>query len=340
MRHLLWPLALIFMLISWLRNLFYDWRLLPARQVDSSVLCIGNITTGGTGKTPWVQKLTQFFLQQNRRVTILSRGYSGDFDGVVRVTPDMDARKCGDEPLWLCRNTGAPVYVSRSRWQAAQKALEQVDADLFILDDGFQHRKLKRNVDVVLLDASAPAYHYWPLPVGRLREGFFALRRAQVVLINKCNYASKTQLQALTTKCQRWVKEDRLFYSDFVFSHWEPLVDALDWDLVKDKVSMACGVGNPKAFLQTLRQQGIEPIKEFIFPDHYFWKPGDIERMTYNMKVNGSNNLMITEKDAVKLQRYKKHFAEMNIQLWVCKMKVSLQGDERLFFQKLEELLD
>jgi tetraacyldisaccharide-1-P 4'-kinase len=102
---------------------------------------------------------------------------------------------------------------------------------------------------------------------------------------------------------------------------------------------MSCALGNPGAFMKTLKEQGIEVQKKFIFPDHYFWKPLDIEKITYHMKQENSSHLMITEKDAVKLVRYKKHFFEMGIQLWVCKMKVQLREDEDKLFQIIDEVI-
>ena len=336
MRNLLWPLALLFSFVVFLRNQLFNLKFLRQKKLKTPVLCVGNISAGGTGKTPWVQMITQHFNQLGKSITILSRGYSGDFDGVLEVTPDMDPRKCGDEPLWLSKNTDAKVFVGRSRFAAAQKSLESGDPDLFILDDGFQHRKLWRDCDIVLLDASAPLRHYRPLPVGYLREGFSALKRAQVAVINKCNYADPQNKSWIENQCLRYLKKDRIFYSDFVFSHWEPLVESLQVDHSGQRISMSCGVGNPGAFLKTLEQQSIMPVKKFIFPDHYYWKPADIERMTYNMKREDSFHLMITEKDAVKLNRYKKHFEEMKIQVWICKMKVQLKEREQEFFQLLE----
>ena len=339
MRNFLWPLAILFRLIVWFRGKLYELKIFPQRSIEKPVLCVGNLSAGGTGKTPWVQLLSQYFIERNRVVTILSRGYSGDFSGVLEVKDDMDPRKCGDEPLWLKKNTKAQVYVGRNRKQAAQEAMSVGSTDLFILDDGFQHQKLRRDLDLVLLDASAPRHHYHLLPVGYLREDFAALKRADLVVINKCNYASPENLEWLYKRTQMFVAKDQIFSADFVFSHWEPLVEGEGAVPPSENTSMTCGVGNPQAFIKTLENIGLKPVKQFIFPDHYYWKPDDIERMTYNMKRVGSSNLVMTEKDAVKLNRYKKHFAELKIQLWVCKMKVQLREDATAFFSNVEKLL-
>ncbi len=339
MRTLLWPLGLLFMFLAWLRGRFYDWGFLKTKKLSRPVIAFGNLSTGGTGKTPWVQALSDYFTDQNKKVVILSRGYSGDFSGVLEVTAKLDPRTCGDEPLWLVQKTKARVYVGRDRWRAGEKALADDAVDLFILDDAFQHRKLQRDADIVLLDGSAPRSNYRPLPVGYLREGFSALKRARLVIINKCNYTDDKQLEWLQKQCAPYVLSENIFFSDFVFSHWSPLVEGLSWSEPGAKKAMTCGVGNPDAFLKTLQEQGVEPVRKFVFPDHYYWKPDDIERMTYHMKVENCRDLMITEKDAVKLHRYRKHFFEIGIQMWVCKMTIELQERRDEFFTRLEEVI-
>ncbi len=340
MRVLLWPFSILFALIVFVRNSFYNRGVLNSKKLQKPVICVGNLSTGGTGKTPWVKLLTDYFSNHSKKLVILSRGYSGDFDGVLKVDPSMDPRKCGDEPLWLAKNSSATVYVGRNRHLAGLKAFEEEKPDLFLLDDGFQHRKLKRQVDIVLVDASAPRWQYHFLPVGLLREPFTSLSRAQIVILHKCNYANPEDMQWLLQKIESQVGSERIFKSNFEFSHWDPLVEGLHMAEPKGPVSMSCGVGNPEAFLKTLLDQKVEPVKKFIFPDHYFWKPQDIERMTYNMKREGSQDLMITEKDAIKLIRYKKHFKEVGIQVWICKMKVVLLKGEAHFFKILQESLD
>ena len=344
MRTGLWPFGILFMWIASLRGLFYDWGWLKQVRVSKPVLCVGNIGAGGVGKTPWVKLISEFFQSQGKTVTILSRGYSGDFSGVMEVLPEADPAHCGDEPLWLSQNTKAQVFVGKSRFEAATKALETSSPDLFLMDDGFQHRHLWRDMDLVLLDASAPRSYYRPLPVGYLRETFSALKRAQVAVINKCNYAHAENLHWLKERCLEKLEADRLFYSDFLFSHWSLLTEGEQTGgkerkkAPKGRISMSCGVGNPQAFLKTLEEQQVPLVRKFIFPDHYYWRPQDIEKMTHTMHTENSSHLVITEKDGVKLNRYKKHFAEMNIQLWVCKMRIQLKAREQAFFNLLKEI--
>lgn len=301
------------------------------------ILCVGNLTTGGTGKTPWVQMMSQLLRDLNKNVAIISRGYTGDFSGVVKVVDTMDPRRCGDEPLWLKRNTQSQVYIGRDRHIAASQALNEDKFDILLLDDGFQHRRLLRDFNLVLLDASVDPSQYKLLPYGRMRESFAGLKRADVVVINKCNYARSEQVEHLYNIAKKYVNEARIFKADFVFECWQPLVGELTQPFLGQNASLCCGVGNPEAFVKTVEAQNITPIKSFIYPDHHFWASDDVEKMAYQMNLHNSQSLLITEKDAVKLARYKRHFFEMGIQMWVCKMSIQFKENREGFIEILKQ---
>lgn len=339
MKYLLIPFSWLFLLITTIRNFLYNTGVFEQKTVAVPVLCVGNITTGGTGKTPWVQMISQHFKDLNKNVAIISRGYTGDFSGVVKVTDTMDPRRCGDEPLWLKRNTQSQVYIGRDRYVVANQAMNEDSYDLLLLDDGFQHRQFYRDFNLVLLDASVDPSQYKMLPYGRLRESFSGLKRADAIIINKCNYANEKQVDHLYGLAAQYVGEARVFRADFEFERWQPLVAELGQQIAHDNVSLSCGVGNPSSFVKTVKAQGITPVKSFIYPDHHFWNPNDVELMAYQMKQINSHHLVITEKDAVKLARYKRHFFEMGIQVWVCKMNIQFKENEAEFFKLLQTFL-
>ena len=206
-----------------------------------------------------------------------------------------------------------------------------------MLDDGYQHRSLKRDFDIVLLDASAPRNHYSLLPVGRMREGFSSLKRAGAVIINKCNWAEPEAVEGIMECCRPFISSSKIFLADYEFKEWTPLFEDLSGKFTKEKLSLACGLGNPQTFLKTVESLGLDPIGKFIFPDHYFWKPNDLERITGDMKKTGSSDLLITAKDAIKLSLYREHFVGEGIQLWICSMETKpRQGCETLFSQILK----
>ena len=211
MTILLSPLSLLFYIIVSLRNWLYDIGLLKSLSVEKPVLCVGNLTTGGTGKTPWVQFLCRYYEAQKKKVAIVSRGYGGDYEGLLEVKSDMDARVSGDEPLWLKNNTEAVIYLSKDRKYAADQVIKKEKPDLIILDDGYQHRRLNRDFNLVIIDASASWDSYHMLPWGRMREPFSSLKRAHTDVINKCNYADEYAIQRLRLKCLQYVGEDQIF---------------------------------------------------------------------------------------------------------------------------------
>ncbi|MCB0378234.1 MAG: tetraacyldisaccharide 4'-kinase [Bdellovibrionales bacterium] len=334
---LLYPFALLFLFLVRLRLLFYALKWLPSRKVSCPVVCIGNLSVGGTGKTPWVQLLCLFFESINKKVVILTRGYKGEYEGIVKVENDSDPRLVGDEPLWLKRNTSSLVYVSHHRYEGALKVIEDENPDLILLDDGYQHLALQRDINFLILDASAKKDSYQMLPLGRLREPFSHVKRASFVIINKCNYAEEGAVDWLTTQIQPFLKNPKnLFFADYQFDSWQPLFAEGVQEFPQSSLALCCGVGNPRGFVATVEEQNIAVEKSFIFPDHYFWKTIDIEKMTHLMGQLGLKHLLITEKDAVKLVRYRKHFKDMGIQLWMCKMKIDLKDQENVFFKQMK----
>ena len=339
MRIFLLPFAVLFWILTEIRNFLYDKSFLKSHKVDVPVLCVGNLTTGGTGKTPWVQYICKYLEGKSKKVVIVSRGYGGEYEGVLKVSSEMDPKLCGDEPLWLSKNTKATVYLCKDRTLGARTAIKEVKPDVILLDDGFQHRKLHRDFNLVLLDASAKKNSYWMLPVGNLREAFSGVKRATAVIINKCNYADPKDVQRISLECRKYIDDSSVWKADFLFEEWKPLFDGSHQSFKNSNISICCGLGNPQAFVKTVEGQNFNPVGKFIFPDHFYWKPSDVEKMAHEMRKLDSYDLMVTEKDAVKLDRYKKHFLEMNIQLWVCEMKVEVSSNKDILFNEIDKIL-
>ena len=335
--YFLFPFSIVFFLGVLLRNLFFDLGIFGSSRAKKPVICIGNLTTGGTGKTPWVGLICEYLKQQNQKPAIVSRGYSGKFSGIMEVQKDSDPRLCGEEPLWLKQKTCAPVYVGRNRFATIQRVVLEQKVDVILLDDGYQHRSLKRDFDIVLFDASAPQNHYSLLPMGRMRESFSSLKRAGAVIINKCNWAEPEAVERIMQWCRPFISSSKIFLSDYEFKEWKPLFGELSCEFKKEKLSLACGLGNPQTFLKTVKSLGLDPIGKFIFPDHYFWKPDDLKKITDDMKKTGSLDLLITAKDAIKLSLYREHFVQRRVQLWVCSMETKpRQSCGALFSQILK----
>ena len=257
------------------------------RRLKLPVISVGNISVGGSGKTPFVQALGRWLNAQGIAFDILSRGYGRVSQGVLRVdTNDAtanDAALYGDEPLLLARSLGAPVFVGEERYEAglaaeAFAARSERPARVHILDDGFQHRRLHRDFDLVLLAASD--LRGGLLPFGRLREPLSALGRAQAV-------AAPEELAAMLSEPNIWHIRRRLVLH-------EP---------APTRPLAFCGLAHPRQFWQALNDIGIYPVGTYAFGDHHRYGAKDIALLQRLARQHEANGFLTTEKDLVKLDR-------------------------------------
>lgn len=261
--------------VTSLRNLAFTVGLLPTHEAPRATISVGNITTGGTGKTPVVQWLAHRLTVGGHRVCILLRGYHG-----------------GDEQRMLQTSLGDDVRVeaNSSRVAGAAAAIAaDPDISCFVLDDGFQHRRISRDLDLVLIDASNPFGFDHVLPRGLLREPIRGLKRAEAFLITHCESASDAELERLRATLRR--------YRDVPIFHAEH-VTALPTHLVDRPIFGFCGIGNPEAF----RRQLGEKLAGFAaLPDHHLYTADDLRALNQQAKASGAAVLVTTEKDWVKV---------------------------------------
>jgi tetraacyldisaccharide 4'-kinase len=263
------------------RNARFDSGRARICKLKLPVISVGNISVGGSGKTPFVQTLGRWLNAQGIPFDILSRGYGRESRGVLQVDPSGLAALYGDEPLLLARTLGAPVFVGEERYQAGLAAEAFAakcarPARLHILDDGFQHRRLHRDFDIVLLghgDLRASL-----LPFGRLREPLSALTRANAVV-------APEDLAALLAEPNVWHIRRRLVLP--APAPTRPLA--------------FCGLADPKQFWQALADIGIYPVSTFAFGDHHRYRPRDIALLQQLARLHEANGFLTTEKDLVKL---------------------------------------
>lgn len=283
------------------RNWYYD-RPETSRRAALPVLSVGNLTVGGTGKTPFVAWLAGRLRELGARPAIVSRGYGGQAGrGPLVVSsgegPLCDAARAGDEPYLLARLLrGVPVLAGSDRWRGAEVAAE-AGADVVILDDGFQHRRLARDLDIVLLDASNPFGNYRLLPAGLLREPVRALSRADVVVITRCRQQSES-----IKLIERVVRHHNLDIPILRAGHksagfFNPAGEAVN----RPASALAfCGIGNPNRFRIDLESEGIELVDFRVFSDHHVYSPREIVQLRRQARDRGAV-LLTTEKDLVRL---------------------------------------
>ncbi len=276
------PFTWLFGQIVRVRNARYDSGRAEIRRLRLPVISVGNLSMGGTGKTPFVQTLGRWLNAQEIPFDILTRGYGRNTRGVLQVDTAGEAAKYGDEPLLLARTLGAPVFVGEERYEAGVAAEEFAKtsarpARVHILDDGFQHRRLHRDFDIVLLAHGDLRGSL--LPFGRLREPLRSLGRAHAVV-------APEDLAELLAEPNVWHIRRRLVLP-------EP---------APTRPLAFCGLAHPKQFWESLADIGIYPVGTFAFGDHHKYKSLDIALVQRLAKQYEANGYLTTEKDLVKLQ--------------------------------------
>lgn len=274
------------------RNAWYD-RKGALYQPSAPVISVGNITVGGTGKTPFVIDLVKRLERMDPacHVAVVARGYRAEGDGP------------GDEELLLRRHCPTAAYVANpQRVDAARVAVEKMRADVIILDDGFQHRRLARVLDIVLIDATCPFGHGHLLPRGLLREPLSSLRRAELIVITRSDQVSTSELGRLNDRLGRLAPAAiRISCRHAVTGvHWldgRPVGRGLDGA----KAVLFAAIGNPASFRSTAQMLGVKIMGERWWPDHHAYRAADIDRLRADSRFGAYDLLLTTEKDAVKL---------------------------------------
>ena len=346
------PVRFLFIPLSWLygagvrlRNWLYTLGMFKMRTLPCRVISVGNIVVGGTGKTPAVIALAKHLQTENVRVAILLRGYKRQSREKVTIVSDgkrvcASLKESGDEAYMMAKHlSGVPIIVSRQRYQAGQIALERFGVDVLLLDDGFQHRQLARDVDILTVPVDSvvglqatPAYPFAGrdglkvrplprvsfknrerlLPAGTLREPPTALRRADVILLTHTRTAD---ISLCPKKAVRRLAPNALILESVHQPvHCYPLASPLNAEerdfrpaseAVKGKRILAvCGIGNPDAFAATLMQCSAESIELLAYPDHHVYTEADFVRIDTVFQAAQADLIVTTQKDEQKLEAF------------------------------------
>jgi tetraacyldisaccharide 4'-kinase len=290
-----------------LRNAGYRFGLLRVHRLPCRVVCVGNLTAGGTGKTPMVITLGRRLTDGGRKVAVLLRGYGRAESGVEVVSDGrnlfLDWRQAGDEALLLAKSLpGVPIVVGGDRMAAGRLALQRFGPDTLLLDDGFQHRRLHRDLDLVMLDATDPFGGGRLLPRGFLREPVGALRRAHAVILSRTDQAA--ELAAL-----RRCLEQMLPDAPQVLTRHRPTGLRELWSdrqrpvesLRERRVLALSGIANPFGFHRTLTRLGAVLAAARTFPDHHPYSPADLAGVEGVAREVGAESIVTTEKDAIRI---------------------------------------
>jgi tetraacyldisaccharide 4'-kinase len=305
------PVGLLYSAVTRARLALYRRGALPVHTINAPVFSVGNITTGGTGKTPLVDWVARAAAREGRRPCVLTRGYGREDAGKRVLVSDgervlADAHEGGDEPRLLAENLKgvAAVVSDRDRVSAAQWASENLKSDLFILDDGFQHLRLARDLDLVAVDATNPWGGGRLLPTGRLREPLKGLGRADLIILTRAEQA--VDVDSLRKQIERLSGGRPVILSRTRTKAIRQLDGAMTTGnalgIPFNPLAAFCAIGNPEAFFAHLRADGFVLNHTRAFPDHYVYRQSDVDALVSEAKRRGACALVTTAKDAVKLR--------------------------------------
>lgn len=279
------PLAAIYGGIVGARNALYDRGILRAQRLQGDVVSVGNLSAGGSGKTPFVMLLGELLKARGIKFDVLSRGYGRKSSGVLVVDPGGLAQEFGDEPLLIARKLQVPVIVGEDRYRAGRFAEAKFGPQLHLLDDGFQHRALAREFDIVLVTPQDAGDRL--LPAGRLREGLSSVRRADAVVLASGASAESFPVEGKT-----------------VWRARRGIVLPVAPKTVPPRPVVFCGIARPQNFVLQLRAANIEPVAEAFYRDHHAYSEKDIRELLELKQRSESGGFVTTEKDAVNLGAY------------------------------------
>lgn len=327
------PLSAIYSVVTRARISGYRRGWFSVSKLSAPVISVGNLTTGGTGKTPLVEWVCISVARETgKKACVLTRGYGRANPQSQVVVSDgnkllASEREAGDEPYLLAQNLlGIAAVVSNpDRLAAGEWAIKNLGSEVFVFDDGFQHLRLARDLDIVTIDATNPWGGGTLLPYGRLREPRVGLSRADCIVVTRTEQVEDTV--SLNESVQRFAGAIPVFNSRMMTSGIRGLNgESVDNESLRAQPLAAfCGVGNPESFFNQLRQEGYTPVFTRAFADHHNYSQADLNRLIKEAKDHGARGLITTAKDALKLASL-----ELELPCYVLEIRISIDDDARL----------
>lgn len=349
----LYTCSLIYGGIVRLRNTLYDAGVVETKRLPCPVVSVGNLTVGGTGKTPMVMMLADLLKNKGYRPAVLSRGYGGKKSGTIDVVSDgerllLGPEEAGDEPFLIAASTRQiPVLTGADRFSTGQYAIDRLAADVLLLDDAFQHRRLYRNLNILLLDAARPFGNGSILPRGPLREPQSALKRADVIVLTRADNKSSSSLELDLEKNFPGIpvfkaahRPKEIIPLSSLHAHLsfprtrEPREEGISIDLgfLKGKRVFAfAGIAKPESFRNIIESLGGEVAAFRAFPDHHRYRAADMEDILRASRDRGAEIVLTTEKDGIKLPGLKESLPN----LYMLRIEMDILFDR----EKMEDLI-
>ena len=317
MRFFLIPFSLVYYFIISLRNFFYNSGIFKTHELDARVISIGNITWGGTGKTPVVASIAKSLLRKGKKPAILLRGYGRDEARLLsRLAPKL------------------PIMPGKNRIITGAKAIKKHSIDTLLLDDGFQHRRIKRDIDIVCIDATNPFGNGLVIPAGSMREGMSALKRADIFLITKIDLV---QDSSLLLKRLKKINPDSVIAKaihrpDYFYRLLDGQPVGIEGLKNKD-IALVSAIGNPVAFEKTISNLGLKFKRHFLFRDHHWYTKRDVKKIEDCCRKNNITAVITTEKDAVRLKAVS--CQALSVSFVVLHIELKIIDNEQGFYDRL-----
>ena len=302
------------------------------------MISIGNLTLGGSGKTPTAQYIARYLRSEQHSVALLTRGYGRESSGMRILNdpanhgargPGESYRQVGDEPLMLARSLpDVPIIINKDRYEAGRWAESKLGADVLVLDDGYQHLALARDLNILLIDATDPFGGFEMPPFGRMREPLYGIKRADAIIITRADRPfDQGQTQAIIKYyCGEKVPVMYLYSTITELRHLATgeVYDAKNfagWN-----IAVACGIANPRAFTEDILQAGMNIVSESFFADHHAFTQEDLHRISHAAQEAGADAIVTTEKDSVRLEG----LTHGDVPLYAARLEIQSDDEVRL----------
>ncbi|MBI9062314.1 MAG: tetraacyldisaccharide 4'-kinase [Marinilabiliaceae bacterium] len=336
-RLLLYPVTLLYGGITNLRNKLFDWQVLSSQQYDLPVISVGNITVGGTGKTPLSEYIIGL-LQDEHQVALLSRGYKRQTKGALIAQSDSTVGEIGDEPFQMLRKfpqlKGA---VAEKRVEGMDLLLSQIKPDVILLDDAYQHRYVKPGLSLLVIDYNRPLWNDYPFPAGNLRETRAGQKRADLIVVNKCPAGMTLSEKSDWIKKINPLDHQQVFFSSIGYGDPIAMVmsNAQPAQCSSAKIIGLAGIARPEVFFSYLNTQ-FNVRETLVFPDHHNFTSSDVTRIITAFDAQGADAILFTtEKDAVRLNELETLPDELKKRICYIPIELQILFDEATIFDKL-----
>ena len=315
MRYLLFPLSFIYGNITSMRNLLFDYGIFKAKSHPIPIICIGNLSVGGTGKTPHTQYLLDL-LKNNYKVAVLSRGYGRKTSNLQLVEITSNALEVGDEPLQLKQNNPeCLVLVEKNRNKGVQHILNHFPkTDVILLDDGYQHRWIKAGFNILITPFSSPYYNDYLMPFGKLRESKKGVTRANAVIFSKTPENTNPTLKKGMLERLHLFSNQKAYFSAIEYHKFKCISNNTELEENNPySIILVSGIANANPLIEYLKEKG-HSINHIKYTDHHNYTSNDIDNILakYNAEKSTKKLILTTEKDATKLKQFLPHFKDVN----------------------------